>query len=176
MKPTTTLYQLLRAAFPAGYLTTPGTRTMGGHQALRGATGATVWCWPHGGEILGPDDPRFDVARKEGLILPDLSDASTWGAVLRLLGGRVGLTDYQQGLLWVPKAGLVTDRARGSSGKVTAGWTVRTLTRSATFSLPGVIDPVEGLLRAVALTNCACSVGAKRACPTHGDAMSRPWR
>lgn len=165
----------LWSAFPTGFLEVPGTSTIGRQQVLRGRDNQCLWFWPQELVFAKPGASLFDETRPTGVLLPDLSDDATWWAVLRLLAQRVGIPNTR-GVSWVPKAGEVVDRKRGSVGKAVVGWTVRSLTRSATFPIPQVSDEEQALLVAVAMTNCACGRGVQRDCPQHGEIKARPWR
>lgn len=165
----------LWAAFPVGYLAVPGTVTAEGRQVVRGKDNQCLWYWPVDAKFSKPGLAVFDDERPTGKLLPDLSDDSTWGAVLRLLAERCNI-DGNRGVLWVPKTTTVVDRKRWSSGKAIAGWTLRTLTRHATFVLPDEKDEVVAVLKAVTMTNCACMRVLKRECPMHGEIKARPWR
>lgn len=166
----------LWAAFPAGYLALPGTATVCGAQALRGKDHSVVWFWPEDAKFSKPGLTMFDEARAKLDLLPDLDDQSTWYAALHHLAERALLSPGTRGVIWVPKSAEVVDRKRWSSGKALVGWTARTLTRSATFMIPGVTDERVALLKAIAMTNCACGRGPRAECPQHGDAKARPWR
>ena len=162
------------SAFPAGYFDVPGTVTVGGQQVLKGKNGQVLWYWPQDALFSRPGLTLFDDARPTATLLPDLEDDSTWAAVMRLLAQRTGLGT--RGTTWVPKTHEVRDRSRGSTSKAIAGWTLHSMTRQATFPLPDVKGEDVALLRAVAMTNCACGRGSQRDCPQHGDVKARPWR
>ena len=165
----------LWAAFPIGYFPTPGTSTVGGQQVVRGKDGAPLWYWPEDAKFSKPGLSFFDEERPKLWLLPDLTDDSTWVAVLRLLGTRTNI-DGSRGIMWTPKATETRDRARMSVGKTLAGWTLRTVTRQVTFPLPGVKDEATALLKALKMTACACNKGLQRECPQHGETRYRPWK
>lgn len=171
-----TLVPDLWKAFPAGYLAEAGTLTVCGAQAFRGKDHSIVWYWPQDARFGKPGTDLFDEARQRLDLLPDLEDPSTWSAAVRLLASRCNLDYGRKGVLWVPKAKEVIDRKRWSSGKALVGWTLRTMSRQATFPIPDVNDELVALLRAIAMTNCACGRGLQRDCPQHGEIKARPWR
>jgi len=169
-----TAIQDLWNAFPTGHFDIPGTMTVTGVQVLKGRDGQAVWFWPEEARFGKPGTALFDEARGRLDLLPDLSDNATWFAVLRLLAERCNI-DPRRGMMWVPKAKEVVDKKRWSTGKAIAGWSLRTLTKQATFPVE-LNDEVLALLQAVAMTNCACGRGPMRLCPLHGESKARPWR
>lgn len=164
----------LWAAFPRGYLDVPGTVTVGGHQVLRGRDGVPVWFWPQEVKFSRPGLDLFDDCKDKLVLLPDITDTATWAVAIRVLAERCHI-DPQRGALWVPKGKEVIDRQRGSSGKAIAGWSLRTVTKQVLFPI-AVSDEKVALLRALAMTNCACGRGPMMQCPIHGDSRHRPWR
>ena len=166
--------QDLWAAFPTGSLDVPGTMTVTGVQVLKGRDQQSVWFWPEDARFGKPGTALFDEARSRLDLLPDLTDISTWLTALRVLADRTNI-DPHRGVLWVPKGKEVFDRKRGSSGKAIAGWSLRTLTKQATFPIE-TTDEIVALMRALAMTNCACGKVFKSLCPMHGDSKHRPWR
>ena len=148
---------------------------MGGQQVLRGKDGLPIWYWPEEAKFSKPGLPLFDEERPKLILLPDLTDESTWYAALRLLADRCNVNGTK-GLMWSPKATEVHDRKRGSVSKAVAGWTLRTLTRQVMFPLPDEKDEAMALLKAIKLTHCSCGRGSKRECPQHGESRHRPWR
>ena len=165
----------LWAAFPTGYFPITGTTTVGGQQVLRGKDTQPLWYWPVDSSFSKPGHALFEGAKSTGILLPSLSDDATWSALLRYLAQRAGIRGVR-GLTWFAKTGSVRDPKRNSIRKVVESWSLRTLTTGLSFPLPDVLEEDIALLKAIAMTNCACGRGLPRDCPMHGEAKARPWR
>jgi hypothetical protein len=165
--------QALWSAFPIGYFPVPGTVTVGGQQVLRGRDQQPMWFDPQEVQFYRNGSQAFDHARNLLHLLPDLDDEMTYIAVLRHLAMRCGI-DPSKGLAFVPKSAMVRNVKRNSVSKQIAGWTVRTLSQSATFPVTDTNERLA-LLECLRMSNCTCGQSYKSLCPQHGKPSDRPW-
>ena len=168
------LIQALWDAFPAGYFERVGTVTRGGYSVITGKHGLPAWFSPNGGVVTKPGLLDFDEARQKLDMLPDVADSTTLLCMRSYLAEQTGISP-DNGVFWHPKAGSIHDKSRNVKKIIHAGWTVSTPKQSYTFPMEEK-DSVLGLLKAIAMTNCACGRGPQRMCPRHGDPTSKPWK
>ena len=165
--------QALWEAFPKGYAEIPGIRTLGGYYVLRGK-GGLLWFQPVGGGIISVGSDTFDEVRDRLELLPDPMDPNTWTLLRHYLADRAGM-DTTQGIGWFPKSKQAVDTKRASTGKVLAGWSLKSFSRNVTLPIDEK-NGVIALLKAIQMTNCTCGVTGMRLCPLHGDSKAKPWR
>lgn len=161
---------LLKKAFPVGYLPLHGTMTVGGHHVIL-LNKSPAWVLPNG-TLSRPGHSGLEPDRQQGLLLPDLGDPGTFTALLRLLASRAAM-DGSRGLLWAPRSKSVRN-TRGFSEKHQVGWTLKNATTGIFFTIEEK-DPGVALVHAVQKTNCRCGAGYKSLCPQHGETGARTW-